>query len=625
MTKMRSLTPRDALSSLRAALYIKTVIEGGAALALAKLFNVTVFLVLYATVALAEPRYTFQTPGSDDDLRDALVSSSLLFATRTEADTSPQELLAAAQADYARLLGALYANARYGGVITIRFDAREVSAIAPLSPPGNVQEVVIRVDPGPLYRFGQAQISPIPPGTELPEGFRRGMPGETGIIREAATAGVDAWRMAGHAKAAVSEQRIVAEHAEDRLSAALVLTPGPKLRFGEINVTGNENVRTRRIRTIAGLEETQDYDPVEIERAVRRLRRTGSFASVNVAEAETIGPNETLPLNIKVVEQTPRRFGFGAEYSTVEGVRLSGFWLHRNFLGGAEKFRVDGAIAGLGGETGGVDYSFGARYERPATPRADVDLFAELGFERLDEPDFTSDTTEFTLGFTRYATDELIVTFGLGYLYSDVTDDFGRETFTLLTLPLGAELDRRNDPLNATDGFYLNLEVTPFMGLSGTSSGGQLKLDARGYQDITDNITLAARVQLGSLWGPSLTESPPFYRFYSGGGGSVRGQDYQSLGVEVGGNKTGGRSFLGVSGELRAGVTDDIDVVGFVDWGYIGAEEFPDFTGDSHAGAGLGLRYNTGIGPIRLDLATPVSGPGDSNGLFVYVGIGQAF
>lgn len=594
------------------------------ALALSKLFRLIVCVALTATAAFAEPRYSLEAPGADEDLRDALVASSLVLATQGQA-TDPQELLAAAQADYARLLGALYANARYGGVISILFDGREVASIPSLSPPRDVQSVRVRVNPGPLYRFSEARAQPLVPGTQLPEEFRRGRPAETGVIRDAATAAVDAWRAAGHAKAEVSDQRIVAQHAEDRLAAALTLTPGPKLRFGTVNVSGNKDVRTQRVLKIAGLEEGREYDPTEIDRAVRRLRRTGSFASVNVKEAETIGPNDTLPLEIEVVEQTPRRFGFGAEYSTIEGVRLSGFWLHRNLLGGAERFRVDGSIAGLGGETGGVDYSFGARYGRPATPRADVDLFAELSFERLDEPDFLSNTTEFTLGFTRYATDELIVTFGLGYLYSDVEDDFGRETFNLLTLPLGAELDRRNEALNPTDGYYIDLEVTPFLGLTGTRSGSQLKLDARGYQHITDTMTVAARVQLGSLLGPSLTDSPPFYRFYSGGGGTVRGQDYQSLGVDVGTDRTGGRSFLGLSGELRTGITEEIEVVGFVDWGYIGAEEFPDFTGDSHAGAGLGVRYNTGIGPIRLDLATPVSGPGDSSGVYIYIGIGQAF
>ena len=130
---------------------------------------------------------------------------------------------------------------------------------------------------------------------------------------------------------------------------------------------------------------------------------------------------------------------------------------------------------------------------------------------------------------------------------------------------------------------------------------------------------------MGALFGPSLQESPAFYRFYSGGGGTVRGQDFQSLGVDLGGTFTGGRSLLVLSGEMRADVTDEIQIVGFADWGYVGAESLADFTGDSHAGAGIGLRYKTGIGPIRLDVATPISGDADKSSIHVYIGIGQAF
>jgi translocation and assembly module TamA len=138
-------------------------------------------------------------------------------------------------------------------------------------------------------------------------------------------------------------------------------------------------------------------------------------------------------------------------------------------------------------------------------------------------------------------------------------------------------------------------------------------------------VTAALRLQFGSLIGPSLTESPPFYRFYSGGGGTVRGQDYQSLAVDVGGDRTGGRSFVGISAEARMRFSETITVVGFYDWGFVAAESFVDGGGDSHSGAGLGLRYNTGIGPIRLDLATPVSGAADASDFYIYVGIGQAF
>ena len=138
-------------------------------------------------------------------------------------------------------------------------------------------------------------------------------------------------------------------------------------------------------------------------------------------------------------------------------------------------------------------------------------------------------------------------------------------------------------------------------------------------------LTFAGRLQLGSLFGPSLADSPPFYRFFSGGGGTVRGQGYQSLALDVGGKTTGGRRFLGPSGENRGDPTENLQLVGFADWGYVGAESFPDFTGESHAGAGIGIRYKTGIGPIRLDLATPVSGDTDGSSIYIYIGIGQAF
>jgi len=152
--------------------------------------------------------------------------------------------------------------------------------------------------------------------------------------------------------------------------------------------------------------------------------------------------------------------------------------------------------------------------------------------------------------------------------------------------------------------------------------------DLRGYEDFLegDRLVLAARVQLGALTGPNLTNTPNYLLFYSGGGGTVRGQEYESLGVEIpGGGRTGGRSFLGYSLEARYRVTDTLEAVGFYDWGYVGAEEFPDGSGNSHAGAGLGIRYITPIGPLRVDVGTPVAGEDTGSKLLLYIGIGQAF
>ena len=110
----------------------------------------------------------------------------------------------------------------------------------------------------------------------------------------------------------------------------------------------------------------------------------------------------------------------------------------------------------------------------------------------------------------------------------------------------------------------------------------------------------------------------------SGGAGTVRGQSYKSLAVNLGpGLRIGGRSFAALSAELRARVKDKWSVVGFADAGFVGADSWWD-DGSTHYGAGFGVRYDTGLGPIRVDIATPLgSDAGDD--IELYIGIGQAF
>ncbi|MCV6592535.1 MAG: BamA/TamA family outer membrane protein [Silicimonas sp.] len=581
-------------------------------------------VLTFSTAAWAAPQIRFSAPGAGEDLSAALSGASLVLQSQREGETDPTALLAAAQADYPRLLAVLYEAGHFAPVIRITLNGREAAGYSALAKLPEVRSIAVQVTSGPAYRFGAARVAPLAPGSTPPAGFRPGAVASTTAIREAAASAITEWRDIGHAKAGVADQTITARHTARAVDARLTLAPGPRLDFGPATVEGNKDVRTARILKIAGLREGQRFDPEELEKAATRLRRTGSFRSVIIEEAHQIGPNNTLPLAIGVSEATPRRFGFGAEYSTVEGVRLSGFWLHRNLLGGAERFRVDGSIAGIGGETGGTDLSFGLRYERPATPSADTDFFAELQIEALDEPSFTADTSEFTFGLTRYASDRTTVSLGFGYLYSDTTDANGRTQIELLTLPFKGTHDRRDNALDAREGFFADLEITPFAALEGTSDGAQLTFDARAYRS-TERLTFAGRAQIGALFGPSLSTSPAFYRFYSGGGGTVRGQDYQSLGVTTGRGTTGGRSLLALSGEIRADVGESLQLVGFYDWGQVSASSFPDGSGESHSGAGIGLRYKTGLGPIRLDLAAPVSGNTPASDFYIYVGIGQSF
>ncbi len=578
-------------------------------------------------LSAADVKLTGVPEGSD--LYQTLSGGSLLVEQAgAETQPSSQEVVAAAQADYGRLLAVLYDNGYFGPVIEIKLDGRDAADIPPVQPPSAISRAVIAIETGPQFKFGTARIAPVAPGTTLPETFASGQTASLSALKATVSAGVDGWRDQGHAKAELAEQNLTARHPDRLINADLRLAPGPKLRFGALGVTGNVDVRTQRIIDIAGLPTGEVYTPEELRLAANRLRRTGAFSAVALLEAERIGPNDTLPITAQLTESPKRRFGFGAELGSLEGLTLSAFWLHRNLLGGAERLRVEGEIRGIGGNSGGEDYKIGVRFERPATFNEDTDFYALAKIEQLDEVNYFSRQLDVEAGIKRIATEQRSYTLGLGLRRAETRDAFGENQYTLLTLPLGAQFDYRDDKLDAKNGYYLNASVTPFLAVSGSDNGLRTYVDARAYRTFgeTRPVTLALRGQLGSVYGPELSQAPADYLFYSGGGGTVRGQPYQSLGVDLGNdNIAGGRSFLALTAEARIGVTDTIGIVGFVDGGYVGSEEFYDGSGEWHSGAGIGLRYNTGIGPIRVDIAVPTSGPETDDKFQVYIGIGQSF
>ena len=566
--------------------------------------------------------------GGSDDLRSELKDAMSLYALVDAEDATPQALIAAAQADYARIVAALYGGGRFSPTVSITVDGREAAGISPFEAPQSINTILIEVDPGPRFRYGRAEIAPLAEGTEIPPEFRTGERAGTAPIRDAVSAGVTGWRAVGHAKARLEDQQIVADHPNRELDVRLRLAPGPQLRFGDVVVTGNDRVRRTRIREIAGLPQGEVFDPQEIADAERRLRDTGVFSSVAVSEADTPNTDGTLDLALQVAEQKPRRFGFGAEVSTQEGGKVSAFWLHRNLFQGAERLRVEGEVSGIGTDTDEMDYALTLTYGRPATFTPDTEFYLTAGIERLNEPGFTSNQASVIAGLSHRFSDQLTASFGLGYRYLDTEDAFGEREFQLLLATFGATYDTRNNSLNPSSGYYLSATSTPFLGLDETESGIRVTSDARAYFGFgaEDRFVLAGRAQIGSVWGPSLEDTVPDYLFYSGGGGTVRGVPYQSLGVTLDNDAfTGGQSFAAVSAELRARVRDNIGLVGFYDAGMITEES--GFGGDSdwHAGAGFGLRYNTGIGPIRVDIATPVTGDGAGKDYELYIGIGQAF
>ncbi|KUF10987.1 autotransporter assembly complex protein TamA [Pseudoponticoccus marisrubri] len=570
-------------------------------------------------------------PALLERLRDA----SLLAQLPEDGSEPAQDVFAAALSDYTRLVEALYAQGYYSASVRILIDGREAALIEPLSVPDRIGRVDVVIDPGRPFRFGQVSVAPLAPGDAPVSEFNRGAPALATVVRDAAQGAVTGWREAGHAKAAISGQSITARHGDARLDVAVDVSPGPRVSFGDVVVTGETDVKPGRVRQIAGIPRGAVFAPGEVEDAAERLRRTGTFRSVDLTEGEAVGADGSMDIRIDVVDRKPRRFGAGIELSSLEGLTLSGFWLHRNFFGGAERFRFDAEISQLGGTESGPDYSLNTRLEKPAVYGAETLAYAEAGLSYSDEPDFIEEKANLGIGVSRTFSDRLQGELGIALSYSRVTDrylpklpngEYPTRELTVFSIPFALTYDARDNQVNPTEGYYLRTELEPFTEFDSGENGARLYFDARTYRAFgeDDGLVLAGRAQLGALFGPSAQDAPPDYLFYSGGGGTVRGQPFESLDVDYGGTRLGGRSFAGLSGEARVKLSDTFGVVAFADAGYVGPESLVDGSGDWHAGAGLGLRYNTVVGPIRLDVAGPVAGE-TGDGVQFYLGIGQAF
>ena len=266
----------------------------------------------------------------DPELEERLRSSSTLWADRERASSGTAGLITKARGDYRRLLAALYAEARYGGTISIRIEGREADDLPPDAVLPATANVLVSVDTGPLFRFSRADIVNEPP--PLPadrrdevddpreRGFAVGEDARSGAILRAERLSVEAWRHHGHAKAEATERRVEALHDQNTVEAAVTIEPGPLARYGPVGVRGAERLDPEWLAWMTGIEPGRVYDPRDLQRAATRLARLDVFRASRFEEADQIGSDGMLPIDLVVQERLPRRIGVGGTFSTIDGL-----------------------------------------------------------------------------------------------------------------------------------------------------------------------------------------------------------------------------------------------------------------------------------------------------------------
>jgi translocation and assembly module TamA len=580
----------------------------------------------------------FSTSGATGDLDTAIRGASSLLAGKDTPASGTPGLLAMARSDYAQINSALYGQGHYGATIHIAIGGKEATTVAPDAKLPDPVAVSVAVDPGPLFHFGRLSIANRAPETADPAdrvtspealGFVEGKPALSGTVLKAEQAGVEAWRQLGYADAASKGRQVVADHKTLTVDVAIALVPGPKAVIGAVSVNGTTNMDPAFVAYETGLVPGEEYDPDAIARANKRLTRLEVFRSARIAEQGDIGPGGILPFDVTVQELPGHRFGAGANFSTIDGVGLNGYWLARNLFGQAERLRFDAKIANIGFpiDTAALDYGFGGTFTKPGVFNPDTDLVASLTALRDNLPAYTETSIGGRVGLNYAYSDQLTFKTAITADRSAFRDDLGDRNFATAGLFGEATLDTRDSAIDPSSGYYLDATVAPYYEFYFGNPQLRATAEARAYYGFGDanRFVVAGRLKIGAVAGPALGEIPPDQLFFAGGGGSVRGYGYKSIGVVgPGGILTGGRYLIEGSVEARMRINDTFGAVAFVDAGYVAADALPGIE-DLRFGAGVGLRYYTGFGPIRLDVATPLNKRPQDSSYALYLGLGQAF
>ncbi len=436
----------------------------------------------------------------------------------------------------------------------------------------------------------------------------------------------------GYPFAKVGQRSILLDRETGLGDYNLPIETGPRARFGGFATEGDTAFGADHIEVLARFEKGELYDSRKMDDLRKALVATGLFSSITVepnATGEAVGDGtEYVTTYVKQDSGPPRTIAGTLGYATGEGFHAEASWTHRNL------FPPEGALI-VNGVAGTKEQGVGVTFRRSNAGKRDrsFELVAEALHSEYDA--FSAYTGRLAAQLHRTSTPiwQKRYTYALGVellgtaerSWDDAIGRKDRKTYYVGGISGQIGLDFSDDLLDPKKGFRVTALVQPEAAVhDGFNPYVRARIDASGYFPVSDSLVVAGRVRFGTIQGAERDEIPPSRRLYAGGGGSVRGFAYQKLGpLDPEGDPRGGRSLNEASAEVRYRF-GNFGVVGFVDVGQSSADTMPRFS-DLRMGAGIGGRYHTNFGPLRIDLATPLDRRPGEGRFNVYVSIGQAF
>lgn len=564
-----------------------------------------------------EARIEGRLPSS---LETLLTESSQLVALEDRPPASLSALERRAVADVARLETALRSEGFYDGEVAYRIEAERRPVLA-----------VLEVHRGRPYRLAAFEVryaGDEPPPDIAASAESLGLtPGERARAPEVVAAQdrlLGRLAESGRPLATLLDRRAVIDRSARVLNVTLTVDPGPAAVFGPLEVSGLEKVEEGYVRRLRPWQQGQPYDRRAVDAYRQDLLGTRLFETVTLMPADRLDEHGALDVILRVKERPQRSIGSGASYGTGEGGAVWAFWEHRNLLGEDEDLRVETRV-------GEIEQRLAIDFRKPRFRRPDQDLLGAASLKREDTDAFEDTTLAAAVALERRFGEAWRGRLGISAELTEVRDAEDERDLLLLGLPGSLARDTRDDPLDPARGSRLELGLIPYLGTLDESLGFLVTtLSSAAYRSLSeeDGVVLAARARIGTILGPGREDVPASKRFYAGGGGSIRGYEFQKLGaLDEQGDPLGGRSIVELGTELRLRLGQRFGLVPFVDGGAV-------FTDAGFSGGdetlrwawGLGLRYYTAVGPLRLDFAFPLDKrEGVDEDFQFYLSFGQAF
>jgi len=555
-----------------------------------------------------------------------------------DGDENVAQLAARASEDEELLRTLLRVYGYYDGEVIRTIGTRDAGEDAAEQRP----RVRFDVIPGPRYTYGAIDLGELAAAPDAEE-LRAAFGIQSGDYLQSDTIVDERFDLdralgeTGYAFAEIDEPELLIDHQRVEGDLTLPVRPNGKYVFGDVVSSDEAFLSGRHLASIARFEPGDTYQR-SLEFDLRRaITATGLVSTVAVEAREVAPPQGDEPgvvaMDVTLERAKLRTISGAIGYGSEEGIRVQAAWEHRNLFPPEGALRLRG-ILGTREQLAGVTFrknNFGGR-DKVLT----VDAYASS----IDTTAYDARTVALTGTYERTSTllFQKPLAWGVGaeILATDernrIVDGVARprQTYFVGSVFGRATIDTSDSLLDPTRGF----RVTGFLAPETSRTQGEQyyylrnRVDAAYYQSMGERTVLAARLAFAGIQGADLIGIAPSRRLYAGGGGSVRGYGYQAIGPK---NEfmepIGGRSLVEASFEARIGTgffDGAVSVVPFFDLGSVSTSTTPDF-GEIKMGAGVGLRYATGFGPIRVDVGVPLNPEPEDSPVAVYVSLGQAF